>query len=173
LSFNGQQIENSRDLTQRVGATAIGATSRIEVLRNGRRQTLNLRLGERPAEQTLVANNTPPNATPEPEQEQSGGVAQSSLGVSVRPLTSEDRQRLALAANDNGLVITTVEPNSDAAQKGIRPGDVIMQAGGRAIRTAAELTSAVEAARRANRPLLLQVGNRAGRGFVAIDVGGQ
>jgi serine protease Do len=46
LTFNGDQIENSRDLTQRVGATAIGATSRVEVLRNGqRRQTLNLRLG--------------------------------------------------------------------------------------------------------------------------------
>jgi hypothetical protein len=48
-----------------------------------------------------------------------------------------------------------------------------MQAGGRAIRTAAELTAAVDAARRANRPLLLQVSNRAGRGFVAVDVGGQ
>ncbi|MBK6705594.1 MAG: Do family serine endopeptidase [Caulobacteraceae bacterium] len=173
LTFNGDQIENSRDLTQRVGATAIGATSRVEVLRNGRRQTLNLRLGERPAEQTLVANNTPPNATPQPDREESGGVAQSSLGVSTRPLTAEDRTRLALAANDNGLVITSVEPTSDAAQKGIRPGDVIMQAGGRSVRTAAELTTAVEAARRANRPLLLQVGNRAGRGFVAVDVGGQ
>lgn len=173
LSFNGNQIQNSRDLTQRVGATAIGANSRVEVLRNGRRQTLNLRLGERPAEQTLVANTTPDNATPEPEQEQQGGVAQSSLGVSVRPLTAEDRTRLELRANENGLVITSVEPTSDAAEKGIRPGDVIMQAGGRSIRTAAELTTAVEAARRANRPLLLQISNRAGRGFVAVDVGGQ
>ena len=173
LTFNGQQIENSRDLTQRVGATAIGANSRVEVLRNGRRQTLNLRLGERPAEQTLAAATQTPNATPQPDQEERGGVAQSSLGVSVRPLTAEDRTRLSLAANDNGLVITSVEPTSDAAQKGIRPGDVIMQAGGRQIRTAAELTTAVDAARRANRPLLLQVGNRAGRGFVAVDVGGQ
>ncbi|MBL8545646.1 MAG: Do family serine endopeptidase [Hyphomonadaceae bacterium] len=173
LTFNGQQIQNSRDLTQRVGATAIGANSRVEILRNSRRQTLNLRLAERPAEQTLVANNTPDNATPEPEQQQQGGVAQSSLGVSVRPLTAEDRTRLELRANESGLVITSVEPTSDAAQKGIRPGDVIMQAGGRAIRNAAELTAAVDAARRANRPLLLQVSNRAGRGFVAVDVGGQ
>jgi len=173
LTFNGQQIENSRDLTQRVGATAIGANSRVEILRNGRRQTLNLRLGERPSEQTLASTNPAPNATPEPEQEEQGGVAQSSLGVAVRPLTAEDRTRLSLRANENGLVITTVEPTSDAAQKGIRPGDVIMQAGGRAIRTAAELTAAVDAARRANRPLLLQVSNRAGRGFVAVDVGGQ
>jgi serine protease Do len=173
LTFNGQQIENSRDLTQRVGATAIGQNSRVEILRNGRRQTLNLRLGERPSEQQLASANTPPNATPQPQPEEGGGVAQSSLGLSVRPLTQEDRTRLSLRANENGLVITSVEPTSDAAQKGIRAGDVIMQAGGRAIRTAAELTTAVEAARRANRPLLLQVSNRAGRGFVAVDVGGQ
>ena len=38
---------------------------------------------------------------------------------------------------------------------------------------AVQITDAVDAARRANRPLLLQVGNRAGRGFVAVDVGGQ
>jgi serine protease Do len=174
LSFNGDRIENSRDLTQRVGATAIGANSRVEILRNGQRRTLNMRLGERPSEQQLAAANPAPNATPEPEEEQQqGGVAQSSLGVSVRPLTAEDRTRFNLRANENGLVITAVEPTSDAAQKGIRPGDVIMQAGGRAIRTAAELTAAVDAARRANRPLLLQVNSRGGRGFVAVDVGGQ
>jgi serine protease Do len=173
LTYNGDRIENSRDLTQRVGATAIGATSRVEILRGGQRRTLNMRLGERPSEQTLASQNTPPNATPEPEQEEQGGVAQSSLGVSVRPLTAQDRQRTGLTANENGLVITSVEPTSDAAQKGIRPGDVIMQAGGRAIRTAAELTAAVDAARRSNRPLLLQVSNRAGRGFVAVDVGAQ
>jgi serine protease Do len=170
LTYNGDRIENSRDLTQRVGATAIGNNSRVEILRNGQRRTLNMRLGERPSEQTLASANQAPNATPEPEQEQQGGVAQSSLGVSVRPLTSEDRTRLSLRANEAGLVITSVEPSSDAAEKGIRPGDVIMQAGGRQIRTAAELTAAVDAARRANRPLLLQVSNRAGRGFVAVDV---
>ncbi len=170
LTYNGDRIENSRDLTQRVGATAIGNNSRVEILRNGQRRTLNMRLGERPSEQTLASTNPAPNATPEPEQEQQGGVAQSSLGVSTRPLTAEDRTRLSLRANEAGLVITSVEPTSDAAEKGIRPGDVIMQAGGRQIRTAAELTAAVDAARRANRPLLLQVSNRAGRGFVAVDV---
>jgi serine protease Do len=173
LSYNGDRIENSRDLTQRVGATAIGANSRVEVLRNGQRRTLNMRLGERPSEQQLAATNQPPNATPEPEQEQQGGVAQSSLGVSVRPLTTEDRTRNNLRAGEPGLVITSVEPTSDAAQKGIRPGDIIMQAGGSEIRSSDDLTRAVNAARRANRPLLLQVSNRAGRGYVAVDVGGQ
>lgn len=171
LTFNGEQIQDSRDLTQRVGSTPIGNTSRVEVLRNGQRRTLNLRLQERPSEQTLASTTPTPEAVPEPDNGGAGaGVAQSSLGVSVRPLTSEDRTRFDLRPNDAGLVITSVDPNSDAAEKGIRVGDVILQAGGRAIRTPAELTSAVDAARRANRPLLLQINNRAGRGFVAVDV---
>jgi serine protease Do len=156
-----------------VGATATGATSRVEILRNGQRRTLNMRLGERPSEQQLAASTQVPNATPQPEQEEQGGVAQSSLGVSVRPLTTEDRTRNNLRAGESGLVITSVEPTSDAAEKGIRPGDIIMQAGGSEIRSADDLTRAVNAARRANRPLLLQVSNRAGRGYVAVDVGGQ
>lgn len=172
LTFNGNRIENSRDLTQRVGATAIGNNSRVEILRGGNRRTLNLRLQERPSEQTLAANNPAPNATPpETTPEGAPGVAQSSLGVSVRPATSEDRTRYELGANEAGLVVTAVEPDSDAASKGIRVGDIILQAGGRSVRTAAELNTATEAARRANRPLLLQVDGRTGRRFVAAELG--
>jgi serine protease Do len=170
LTFNGENIQDSRDLTQRVGATAINTNSRVEVLRNGQRRNLNLRLLERPSEQTLAASNTPtPNETP-PESG-GGGVAQSSLGLSVRPLTQADRTRLELGANDAGLVITSVDPSSDAAEKGIQAGDVILQAGGRAVRTPQDLTTAAQTARRAGRPLLLQVDGRAGRRFIAADVG--
>ncbi|MBC7768849.1 MAG: Do family serine endopeptidase [Phycisphaerales bacterium] len=170
LTFNGERIEDSRDLTQRVGATAIGNNSRIEVLRNGQRRNLTMRLQERPSEQTLAAAAPTPNQTPEPPAESGAGVAQSSLGLSVRPLTAEDRTRLGFTANESGLVVTAIEPTSDAAEKGIGVGDVILQADQRALRTPQELTTAAEAARRANRPILLQIGNRAGRGFVAVDV---
>jgi serine protease Do len=170
LTFDGQRIEDSRDLTQRVGATTVGRTSRIEVLRNGQRRTLQLRLAERPSEQVLASTTPAPNATPQPDNNQ-GGVAQSSLGVSVRPLASDDRARYQLGANETGLVITAVEPTSDAAEKGIRAGDIILQAGGRAVRTSQDLNTAVEAARSAGRPLLLQLDGRAGRRFVAADVG--
>ena len=130
-----------------------------------------MRLQERPSEQTLAAANPGPNATP-PEAPEGGapGVAQSSLGVSVRPASAEDRTRYELGANEAGLVVTAVEPDSDAASKGIRVGDIILQAGGRSVRTAAELTTAVDAARRASRPLLLQVDGRAGRRFIAAEV---
>jgi serine protease Do len=168
LTYDGQNIQDSRDLTQRVGATAIGHSSRVEIMRSGQRRTLNLRLAERPAEQTLASATPTPNATP-PGAEP--GVAQSSLGLSVRPVTAADRTRYELAANEAGLVITSVDPSSDLAEKGVQPGDVILQAGGRAIRSSQELDTAAQAARRASRPLLLQVTGRAGRRFIAAEVG--
>lgn len=171
LTFNGQRIEDSRDLTQRVGATPIGNNSRIEVLRNGQRRTLNMRLQERPSEQTLAASAPAQNQTPEAAPDSGGaGVAQSSLGLSVRPITPEDRTRLGLTANESGLIVTAVVPTSDAAEKGIGVGDVILQADQRAVRTVQDLGNAADAARRADRPVLLQVGTRGGRGFVAVDV---
>jgi serine protease Do len=170
LTFDGEGIRDSRDLTQRVGATAVGRTSRMEVLRDGQRRTLNIRLQERPSEQVLAASNTPPEATPPPTPG-APGVAQSSLGVSVRPMTQADRARYELEGNQTGLIVTSVDPNSDAAQKGVQPGDVILQAGGRAVSTPAELNAAAQAAERANRPLLLQVDGRLGRRFIAAELG--
>lgn len=169
LTLDGHQISDSRDLTQRVGATPVGQAARVEILRNGARRNLTIRLQERPPERQLAAAANPAPETGPPSQ-QPPGVSRSSLGLAVRPMTDDDRQRYNLAAGQTGLVITDVDPASDAAQKGIRVGDVILQAGGRAIRTAAELDAAAEAARRAGRPLLLQVDGRAGRRFVAADV---
>lgn len=170
LSLNGNRIEDNRDLTQRIGATGVGDTARVEILRGGQRRTLNVRLGERPSEQQLAADNNAPSAPTPDVGPQGAGVAQSSLGVSVRPLTQADRTRFELGANAGGLVITSVLPSSDAASKFIQPGDVILQAGGRAVRTPQELAAAADAARRANRPLLLQIDGQAGRRFVAVDV---
>jgi serine protease Do len=86
-------------------------------------------------------------------------------------MTGADRTRFELGANEGGLIVTAIDPNSDAAQKGIGVGDIILQAGGRPVRTAQELTTAADAARRAGRPLLLQVDGRNGRRFIAADVG--
>jgi serine protease Do len=169
LSLDGSRISDSRDLTQRVGATEVGRSSRVEVLRNGQRRNLTIRLQERPSEQQLASTQPTPNATP-PETPSQGGVASAGLGVTVRPVTAEDRTRLSLAANQAGLIVTAVAPASDAAEKGLAAGDVILQADGRAVRTAQELTTATDAARRATRPVLLQIDGRAGRRFVAVDV---
>jgi serine protease Do len=170
LTFNGQPIEDSRDLTQRVGGTPIGQSSHIELLRNGQRRTVEIQPRERPTEQQLAsadgANNNNQNVTP-----QQPNVVQGALGVTVRPITPAERTQFQLNANESGVVITAMSQSSGLLDKGVTVGDVILQAGGRTVRTAQELTAAAEQARRAGRPLLMQVYGRGGRRFVAADVG--
>src|SRR6185312_9030823 len=127
---------------------------------------------ERPSEQQLASadGNSGPgnnqNVTP-----QQPNVVQGALGVTVRPITPAERTQFQLNANESGVVITAMSQSSGLLDKGVTVGDVILQAGGRTVRTAQELTAAAEQARRANRPLLMQVYGRGGRRFVAADVG--
>jgi serine protease Do len=94
--------------------------------------------------------------------------------VRVRTVTDEDRRRYQLAGVEGGLVITSVADNTDLAERGVTPGDVILAAGGKAVRTPADLESAVDSARRANRPILLQIQGRAGPPrYVAVEVAGR
>ncbi len=166
LTFDGQNIADSRELTQRVGSFGIGSSARLQILRAGQRRDINIRLAERPAERTLASAQQPG----EQQSPAAPGVEQGALGLTVRVMTAEDRARYTdIQPNEGGLVILTIAPDSDLAEKGVRAGDVILLAGGQPMRTAAELTAATEAARRANRPLLLQIEGRGGRRFVAAD----
>src|SRR5262249_9678024 len=142
--------------------------ARVEILRNGAHRTLSVQLAERPSEQQLASAN-PRGGGDEDSDQGSNSGAPGALGLAVRPASAEDRSRLGLNANEGGLLITAVDPSSDLADKGVRAGDVILQAGGHAVRTVAEFNSAAETARHANRPLLMQVGTRGGRRFVAAS----
>ena len=168
LSYNGQTIQDSRDLTQRVGATPIGQSSRVELLRNGQHRIVSIQPRERPSEAQLAS------ATPDGSQNvapQQPNVVQGALGVSVRPVTQAERTQYRLSANEGGVVITAMDQSSGLLEKGVTVGDVILQAGGRSVHSSQELNAAAEVARRAGRPLLMQVYGRGGRRFVAADVG--
>src|SRR5262249_40564007 len=111
LSYNGQSIEDSRDLTQRVGSTPIGQSSPLEILPNGQHRTLTIQPRERPSEQQLASadgnnnggNNNGQNVTPQQPQ-----VAPGALGVTVRPITPAERTQYQLGANESGVIITAM-----------------------------------------------------------------
>lgn len=171
LTMDGQRIEDSRHLTQRIGATGVGANIRLGIQRNRRPMNINVRIAERPSEE-VVANAlpraTPPAATPESATPE---VAQSALGLAVRPLTEQDRARLSLQSA-SGLVVLSVSPNSDLARKRVQPGDVIVEADGQSVRDLAQFEAAVTEARREGRPLLLRIEGRGGGRFIAADTSG-
>lgn len=170
LSINGATIEDSRDLTRKVGGVPVGAVARFEILREGRRITLPVTLAERPSEQVLAGLGDGPSA---PDAPASAGAStrQAALGLDVRAPNAGDRERLSLQPGDTGLVVAELEPDSDLARKGLREGDMIVEAGGKVVKSASDLSTAVDAAVKESRPVLLKVRTQGGRSrFVAAEV---
>lgn len=111
LSVNGQKIEESADLPHLVGNLKPGAKADMEIIRDGKRQTLNVIVGDMPKDDSVAANGEP-----------GSGLSSNRLGLAVATLTAEQKKDLDIA---NGVVIKDVSDAGPAAAIGLRPGDVI------------------------------------------------
>ncbi len=162
--FNGQEIADAGDLTRRVADTAVGETVPVVVLRDGRTETLQVTLGRREeAEGTL----TPASAAPDPAEPKELEM----LGLGLTPLDDTLRGSMGLSADDAGLVVTKVAPDSEAAEKGFREGDLITEAGQQRITRLKDLEDRVAEAREAGRKSILLLVRRDGDPrFVALSI---
>lgn len=126
LSMNGQPIVMSADLPHLVGSLKDGAKARLEIIREGKRQNLDVTIGALPEEDQEVGMGA------------DGGAERSSnrLGVSVSDLTAEQKKSLELKG---GVVIKEVQ-DGPAALIGLRPGDVISHLNNQAIASAKQFT---------------------------------
>jgi len=161
LSFDGGDVANTRDLVRRVADAGVGRAVDVVVFREGAEQTVQVTLGLRDEGNLASRPDTQPPAAP----------AQV-LGMELAELTEAMREQMALPAGTTGLVVGAVEPGSDADTKGIRPGDVITEAGQAAVSTIAEFRARVQEARDAGRrTLLLMVRRGDDPRFVALSLG--
>ncbi|MFZ4166937.1 Do family serine endopeptidase [Brevundimonas sp. NPDC058933] len=166
VSLNGSPIEGSNELTRAVGSVEPGETLRLELLREGRRQTITLRAGTRPANLGAAEAEAGDPGTPEAPGVVAGEKVE---GLTVAPITPALRSRYELAETVRGVVVTAVETRSEAGRLRFQPGMVIVQANGRNVTTAKELRDAVEVARTARRPgVLLLVRTPAGNAPIVL-----
>jgi serine protease Do len=166
LTFNGDTIEDTRDLVRRVGAAPVGETVTMEVLRSGEMVALDVTLGRR---EDAEAEAIPASAEGQEAEPQSLEL----LGMSFSQVTPELMEEFSLPDNTEGVVITDVDPASDAAGKGIQPGDVITEAGQQPVMTTDDFEAAVRGAEEGGRKSLLLLVRRAGEPrFVALSVEG-
>jgi serine protease Do len=167
--LNGQPVKDNTELTRRVAQARAGDVLKLEVLRNGKPVALEVRSGVRPTEAELAARNGGDDSsrvTPPPATE---GTAV--LGINVAPLDAAVRKRFSLDNGVNGVAITGVTPQTEAAKKGFRPGDVIVMADNRDITSVAEFQAAVNAVKSSGRPSVLLLVKREGRNIpVAVAV---
>jgi len=154
---NGEPVDSATDLTRAVGRVHAGDAIRLQVRREGRMQEFTVRSGLRPSEDQLAQNDGGPRFGGEDE----GAAATGALGLSIAP----DPQ-------GKGVAIAGVDASSDAAQKGLRRGDVILQAGGHPTHAAADVRAAVAQAKKDGRHQVLLFVARGGQHiFVPVEIG--
>ena len=166
LSLNGTQIDDNRDLTRKVASLLAGDRAQFVVLREGSRQNITALIAKRDEAQLA-------SAQPNNNQGKGGGQRApqptTTLGMQMSELTQNQREQYDIDMNVTGVVITNVDPNSEAAEKGFRPGDVIVSVGNKNVRAPEDIQLGITDARRANREsVLFLVAGRGGQRYVAL-----
>ncbi|MCH8321661.1 MAG: DegQ family serine endoprotease [Proteobacteria bacterium] len=171
IEFNGVAVGTSRDLPFIVAETSIDESVEIVVLRGGEEITFTLVTGELETEG--------PGAQAEPEEEpeeQPQQPEQRILGMVLKPLDSAGREQYDLPEDMEGILIENLSRNSEAALRGIRPGDVILQVNLKNVTTVREIEEAIADARDQDRGTVLLRLYREGNYFhipLPVDEGGE
>jgi len=155
-AFDGKTVGDDRALPRIVADTPIGKTVNIDVLRKGRKQTLRITV-QKLADDAKV--DKPVKAPPAPVKNQSR-LAQ--LGMTLGMLDAPARAKFKIGAGVQGVVVTAVDPGSAAAEKNVRPGDVVVEEAGQAVKTPDDVAKRVDADAKAGKKVALMLINRDG-----------
>ncbi len=172
LRVNGKDVTPDQTLSYLVANIAPGTSIPLDVIRDGERRRVNVTVGKRPSEEEMRRSQMfDPDAEPEDDMSPSDSeVIQESVGLQVLELTPQIARQLGAGSDTRGLVIASVDQNSDAARKGLQRGDIILTANYRPMTSVADLETAVRSAKAENRDaVLLRIQRRGGSPqYVAI-----
>jgi serine protease Do len=163
VGVNGTSVDRLKDLPRLVAEQPAGQKVDLAILRGGRSVAVPVVVAKAPSDQVAAAG----------DHRRNGDAGQSdSLGLALAPITPETKQRFGLADDAEGVVITAIKRDSDAAQQGLRPGDVITQVNDHRVGSPADVATEVKAAEQAGRDrLLVLVGRQQQERFVALKLG--
>lgn len=156
LSVNGQKVTDSTSTTRLVAKLIANTKNKFDILRDGKPQTIDVTVGERPADPLAGVQNRNGSgpATPGDESAIPGSLL-SDFGVRLTPMDEETRVRLGLRVGDTGLAITEVVKDGIFDKAGFEPGIVILEANGRPVPGVDAFQRAIAEARAANRSKVL------------------
>ena len=174
LRVNGQDVTPEETVSYLIANTQVGSRASLDIIRGGKRQTVTVTVGERPTEEQLAKLSGGGGAITPDGGDQSPATPQRVLGLSLTPLTPELARAANLPATARGVIVTGVEPNSDASDEGLQRGDLIVSVNQQLVLNPAQVVAAVQSARRAGRSsvLLLVKRGSAPETFVGIDISG-
>jgi serine protease Do len=153
VSIDGAPVEDARDLARKIAEMKPGSSIKLGIMRQGSEKSLTLTLGEMPAQRQAKASG---------EEDKSEGPK---IGLTVAPAGSVG------GAGEQGVVVTSVDPNGPAAKQGFRVGDVILEVGGNAVASPDEVRKALADARGKDKStVLMRVKSGETTKFVAVPL---
>ncbi|MXO94324.1 Do family serine endopeptidase [Erythrobacter arachoides] len=167
LSVNDVEVTRDSTLSYIVANIAPGTTIPVTYIREGERRRANVTVGRRPSEEALRQQQMFQNEDDAPGQTQpadDNSLVTQQLGIRALPIDPTIARQLGVPADTRGLAIVDVDPNSDAARRGLARGVMILAANGREVPTIEALETVIRAARNEGRgAILLRIQARGGQ----------
>jgi len=141
VAVNNDKIADSRDLARKIADFAPDTTVDVKVWRGNKEETVKVKLGKFPGTSEEIAK-----------------LEQSGKGGDDSATTELDQLGLTLApakGGDEGVAVTEVDPESDAAEKGIKAGDVILEVGGQQVVGPKDVAEGVKKAKELGRKAVM------------------
>ena len=166
VKFDGKDVKDPKDLSRVVADTAVGKEVDVVIIRKGQEETKKVTLGRlQDPDKVQAAVKTDEPAPEKP-------VTQKALGLDLAALSKDLRTRYKIKDSVKGVVVTNVDANSDAAEKRLSAGDVIVEVAQEAVSSGADIQKRVDQLKKdGKKSVLLLVSNADGElRFVALSV---
>ena len=160
-AVNNQSVADNNVLRNQVAGLAPGSTATLTLLRNGREQNVQVTLAELPDRQQAESEESGSNG--------GGPSGTERFGLTLQPLTAETASRYGLEADDQGMLVTRVDPSSNAASAGIRQGDLIQEVNRQPVKNLTEFTNAIRQS--GSRPALVLIKRRNNVIYLTLKAG--
>ena len=168
IGFNNKEVPESRKLPRMVAETKVGKDVDVRVWREGAEISLTVRLGElEKVDQASLSTRGSRKGRPG-----QSSVAIDELGMSMASITPKLSEKFNIGADAKGVVILKIKKDSDAAEKRLRPGDVVVEVNQESVKTPGDVAKLVmEAKGKGRRMVLLLVDQDGDMRFIPVRIG--
>ena len=170
LKFAGREVTEMRKLPRIVAETPIDKAVDVLLWRNGKEMVVQVKVGE--LKEQAVASAGESDGKDNGKKGKKTEQVIEELGLTLAAISPELAERFELAEDAKGVLVTKVNPDSVAAEKGIRVGDLVVEVGQEEISSPSDVAKKVKKAKKAKRKtVLLLVEGQSGLRFVALRLG--
>lgn len=166
VKFDGKPIKESRDLPKLVAATPVGKDVELVIMRSGKEETKKVKLGRLEDGEKVASRDKEKPETNSP-------ASQSALGLELSRLTDDLRARFQIKDTvKNGVLITSVDPSSNAAEKRLQPGEILLEVNQEPVNEPSDAVKKIKALKDAGKKtaLLIVANGQGDAHFVALPV---